>query len=257
MRAVCRIKQDLDDQQQQIPRSGGVSGIDQGTPLPATISHLLFDPTLLSSTGRRRITLRNETTGDLPVRWEMSEIFPLQDKKQQRLPKVSGMGLVRARPAALPSVGSNGVGTPIRAAGAAAAPTPGRDHGAGAEGSPCARTSLAEAGATAAAATHTPRNTVDGRADKSIREDLSSTSRSLAAPAPSPGCPVVGATAAMPLPAGGKAAAEAEEAAAAGVVGRAPDAGPFGIFPEFAVVPAHGEFAFEVAFSPAGLQESR
>lgn len=43
------------------------------TQVQAVIDHILFKPTLLASTGRHRFTLRNDTMGDLPIRWEISD----------------------------------------------------------------------------------------------------------------------------------------------------------------------------------------
>eukprot|EP00903_Cladosiphon_okamuranus_P011029 g10416.t1 len=234
------------EQQKQLSQSGGFSGMDEVTPLPAVVNHLLFEPTLLSSTGRRRFTLRNDTTGDLPVRWEISEILPLT-KTHQRPPKGSGRGFAPTQAAAgspvLPSgsslttiTASVGLAAGVALCGGSS----GRGHGAGKE------TSRQEEPGSLKAATSTLRN-ADGRDDKRAGVDFSSASRSPATSSLSPSSSVVGATVVLPLPSDEKATA----------VGRAPDCGPFGIFPESAVVPAHGEFSFEVAFSPAGLGESR
>lgn len=252
--AVRRFEQDS-EQQHQLLQSGVVSDMDAVTPLPAVVSHLLFDPTLLSSTGRRRFTLRNGTTGDLPVRWDMSEVLPQTEKRHQQRPKGSGRGFSPAQAAAAdsPVVPTFSSATAIAAGEAMVIPagaapsggSSGRNHGAGTEGS--RRVSRQEEIGTTTGATTAPRD-VERRVDKRTRADLSPPSQTLADSSPSPSSSVVGTTVVLPLPADERATAAA---------GRAPDAGPFGIFPEFAVVPAHGEFTFEAAFSPAGLGESR
>lgn len=253
--AACRLEQI--PQQHRLP-SSDTSGIDQTAPLPAVISHLLFEPTLLASTGRRRFTLRNDTTGDLPVRWEISEILPLQqEKKHQQQPlKRSGAGFAPGSPTVWNTIATgtrmaepsrqrtqHEAGATVPASAAATATAGGgvgRDQAAGTEGT--RRTPRQEAGVTPAAVSPTSRS-IDGR-DGRNRADLGSSSTSIAASSSiPPSSSVVGATVVL--------------TAAAAAVRAAPDDGPFGVFPEFAVVPAHGEFAFEVAFSPCGLEESR
>ena len=266
----------------QLPSSGN-RRIDQTAPLPAVISHLLFEPTLLATTGRRRFTLQNDTTGDLPVRWGISEIFPLQENQQKAL-KGAGTSVAPARAGDSPGLSPvcNAVApgawvaelgrqrtqhvaetaVPAGAAAAAAAAATataaaagggggsGRDQVKGADGT--RRNSRQDAN-VASAVTSTPRS-IGGRDGKSCA-DLGSSSRSgIAASSSSPPPPSSSVGVGTVVLTADETAAVAAAAAAAA---RVPHAGPFRIFPEFAVVPAHGEFAFEVAFSPADLGESR
>lgn len=254
--AACCFEQD----------SGGTVETDQVAPLPAVISHLLFEPTLLASTGRRRFTLQNDTSRDLPVRWEISEMLSLQEQHQRRRQQPSEgseIGFAPAQatgclllqtdssPAALAagtgiaelgrqsSQHEAGLTTPAGAAAGSASGRFDRDQAGEAEGT--RRASRQEAGATA----RTPTSGRPSGRDDKARGDSASPARSLAVSFP--GSSVVGATVVLPA-----------DKMAKVVAAKAPnDTRPFGIFPEFAVLPAHGEFTFEVAFSPAGLGESR
>lgn len=241
---MCGLEQDPQQQER-------LSATDQAPPLAGVISHLLFEPTLLASTGRRRFTLQNDTTGDLPVRWKISEINSLQEKQQQQ-PKGSAVDFASAQPAG----SSPKTSSPVAIAGtpglsrqssqlavgvaipACAAPSGGSGRDQAAETGGARRTHRQETGIIAA--TSTFRN-IDGK-DGHNCVDPSYPTRSLEASSSSS---VVCGTVNLPT--------DTTEA----VAGRAPDKEPFGIFPEFAVVPAHGERTFEVAFSPPGLGESR
>eukprot|EP00752_Nemacystus_decipiens_P011479 g10191.t1 len=241
-------------------------------PLPTVISHLLFEPTLLASTGRRRFTLRNDTTGDLPVRWEISEMLTMQQENQEQqalkgygtrfaparaggsscLPKVCNAVTKMADPRqqrmrhAAGATILAGADNTVAAAGVGA----GRGQAVGAEAT--RRTSRLKAQASAASAVSPMLRNIDGRDGKNCA-DLESSCLGLAASSP-PSPSAIDATVVLPAERGESGVVAA---AAAGASARVPDTGPFGIFPEFAVVPAQGEVVFEVTFSPTGLRESR
>lgn len=183
---------------------------------PAAISHLLFEPTLLASTRRRQFTLRNDTTGDLGIRWEASDITSAQKRQQRGQKKKSANS--RSSSSGYPTSASPTTSaTPTGGGGGDIFGTVGDGEATGRRGSAYADGEGAQPGAKWEPGASAPRNeerTGDGTAGP-IQ--------------PSPTLRV------------GKTATMAK--------------GPFVIFPGFAVVPARREVSFEVAFSPPGLDE--
>ncbi len=207
-------------------------------PVPAVIRHLLFEPTVLSSTGRRRFTLRNDTTGDLPVRWVVSEAAVPSSSSPppppQPLRPPAALGAASLFPAGAASPFS-----PSR-------PAPGgggRDGRGGSAGT----VALSRQGGQQAPGRGSREMAAGDKepADRTRDGDhcLALTFAAASIPAASPSSPVAGST--------------ADKTAAAAVAASKPDRGPFEIFPRFAVVPAHGEASFEVSFTPGGLGQMR
>ncbi|CAN0093832.1 unnamed protein product, partial [Ectocarpus sp. 12 AP-2014] len=213
------------DQQQLLLPSDNAADLGSAVVAsPAAISHLLFEPTFLASTCRRQFTLRNDTTGDLGIRWEASDITSAQKRQQRGQRKKSATSKSSSSgdpPSASPAISATpaggGVGDMFGTVGDGEA----TERGGGA----CVDTGAAQAGADWEPGANAPRN--EERTGDVAAGGIQLSS-SLAA----------GKTAQMP-----KGLATA--------AGRA----PFVIFPGFAVVPARGEVSFEVAFSPPGLGE--
>ncbi|CAB1097206.1 unnamed protein product [Ectocarpus sp. CCAP 1310/34] len=209
-----------DQQQLLLPNDNAADLGSAVVASPAAISHLLFEPTLLASTCRRRFTLRNYTTGDLGIRWEASDITSAQ-KRQQRGQKKKSATSRSSSSGDPPSASPTTSATPAGGGFVDIFGTVGDSEVTEIRGSAYADREGAdwEPGASA------PRN--EGRTGDVAAGGIQPSS-SLAA---------------------GKTAQMAEGLATA------PGRGPFVIFPDFAVVPAQGEVSFEVAFSPPGLRE--
>ncbi|CBJ28265.1 conserved unknown protein [Ectocarpus siliculosus] len=191
---------------------------------PAAISHLLFEPTLLASTCQRQFTLRNDTTGDLRIRWETSDITSAQ-KRQQRGQKKNSATSRSSSSGDPPSASPTTSATRTGGGGGDIFGTVGDGEATERRGSAYVDRGGAQAGADWEPEANAPRNE---KRTGDVPAGGIQPSSSLAART----------TAQMP-----KGLATA--------AGR----GPFVIFPGFAVVPARGEVSFEVAFSPPALGE--
>lgn len=247
-------------------------------PLPPILNTPYYRFMGYRSTGRRQFTLRNDTSGDLPVNWAISEV-PLLLPKEPSRPSAKKRGRGTARHGS--TVGARSDATTVSAS----------EFG----GTLLAEEEKKRNRNSENSTSNTYNDSNNGEVD---REGINCAAepfmaREVYPTAPLPGQQLAAATAAAAgkreydipneyqlrkIEDEGRNIAGHDGMTSAGLssstlISAARDArsvgtmsssavtaaarGPFAIVPGFAVVPAHGEVSFEVAFTPTSLGETR